>query len=111
MATERVAPKILLPGPIQPSEVEREHHMVNHLPSAPWCELCVMGRGKDDPHLRNDLREMGKQLPVIAFDFAIVVCQWRNRTEICHDSVDADLFFVKVIPFWKRRPLTTLPLD
>ena len=28
-----------------------------------------MGRGKDDPHLRSDLREKGKQLPVIAFDF------------------------------------------
>ena len=48
VATEPVTPKIL-PGPIQPSEVEREHHMVNHLPPAPWCELCVMGRGKDDP--------------------------------------------------------------
>ena len=39
VATEPVTPKIL-PGPIQPSEVEREHHMVNHLPPAPWCELC-----------------------------------------------------------------------
>ena len=47
VATEPVTPKIL-PGPIQPSEVEREHHTVKHLPPAPWCELCVMGRGKDD---------------------------------------------------------------
>ena len=46
VATEPVTPKIL-PGPIQPSEVDREHNMVNHLPPAPWCELCVMGRGKD----------------------------------------------------------------
>ena len=51
VATEPVTPKIL-PGPIQPSKVQREHHMVNHFPPAPWCELCVMGRGKDDPHLR-----------------------------------------------------------
>ena len=48
VATEPVTPKIL-PGPIQPSEVERQHHMVNHSPPAPWGELCVMGRGKDDP--------------------------------------------------------------
>ena len=41
VATEPVTPKIL-PGPIQPSEVERQHHMVNHLPPAPWCELCVI---------------------------------------------------------------------
>ena len=53
----------------QPSEVERQHHMVNHLPPAPWCELCVMEREKDDPHLRSDLREKGKQLIVKAFDF------------------------------------------
>ena len=32
-----------------------------------------MGRGKDDPHLRSDLREKGEQLPVIAFDFAFVM--------------------------------------
>ena len=36
VATEPVTPKIL-PGPIQPSEVERQHHMVNHLP--PDCGL------------------------------------------------------------------------
>ena len=42
--------------------------MVNHLPRAPWCELCVMGRGKDNPHLRSDLREKGEQIPVTAFD-------------------------------------------
>ena len=45
VATEPVTPEIL-PGPIHPSEVERQHHIVNHLPPAPWCELCVMGRGK-----------------------------------------------------------------
>ena len=71
VATEPVTPKIL-PGPIQPSEVEGQHHMVNHLPTARWCELCVMRRGKGDPHLRSDLREKGEQLSVIAFDFAFV---------------------------------------
>ena len=53
VATEPVTPKIL-PGPVQPSEVERQHHTENNLPPAPCCELCVMGRGKDDPHLRGD---------------------------------------------------------
>ena len=45
MATEPVTPMIL-PSPVQPSEVQRQQHMVNHLPPAPCCELCVMGRGK-----------------------------------------------------------------
>ena len=101
-ATEPVTPKIL-PGPIQPSEVERQHHLVNHLPPAPWCELCVMGRGKDDPHLRGDLREKGEQLPVIAFDFAFVkTTSASGETEQKYATtlvaVDADLFFVKVMP-------------
>ena len=71
VATEPMTPKIL-PGPVQPSEVERRRHMVNHLPPAPWCELCVMGRGKDDPHLRSDLREKEEELPVTAIDLGFV---------------------------------------
>ena len=38
VATEPVTPKIL-PGPTQPSEVERQYHVVNHLPPAPWFGL------------------------------------------------------------------------
>ena len=102
VATQPVTPEIL-PGPAQPSEVERQHHMVNHLPPAPWCELCVMGRGKDDPHLRSDLREQREPLPVIAFDFGFVKTtsaggetgQTYATTLV---AVDADLFFVKAIP-------------
>ena len=102
VAAEPVTPKIL-PCPLQTSEVERQHHMVNHLPPAPWCELCVMGRGKYDPRLRSDLREKGEQLPVIAFDSGFVKTtsasgeteQKYARTLV---AVDAGLFFVKVIP-------------
>ena len=103
VATQPVMPKIL-PGPAQPSEVERQRQKVNHLPPAPWCELCVMGRGKDDdPHLRSDLRKQGEQLPVIAFDFGFVKTtsaggetgQTYATTLV---AVDADSFFVKAIP-------------
>ena len=102
VATEPVTPKIL-PVPIQPSEVERQHHMANHLPPAPWCELCVMGRGKDDPHLRSNLREKGEQFPVIAFDFAFmktpsVSGETEQKYATTLVAVDADLFFVTVIP-------------
>ena len=62
-----------------------------------------MGRGKDDPHLRSDLREKGEQLPVIAFDFAFVkTTSASGETEQKYATtllaVDADLFFLKVIP-------------
>ena len=70
----------------------------------PWSnstELRVMGRGKDDPHLRSDLREKGEQLPVIAFDFAFV----KTTVEL------STRFSWRSFPFWERRPLTVLPLD
>ena len=74
-------------------------------------------RGKDDPHLRSDLREQGEQLLVIAFDFGFV-----KTTSACGETgqkyattlvaVDADLlFFLSLSSAWERRLLTTLPLD
>ena len=61
-----------------------------------------MGLGKDDPHLRSDLREQGEQLPVIAFDFAFVKTtsadgETRQKYATTLVAVDADLFFVKAI--------------
>ena len=102
VATQPATPKIL-PGPVQPSEVERQHHLVNHLPPAPLCELCVMGRGKDDPHLRSDLREKGEQLLVISFDFGFVKTtsaggETGQKYAATLIAVDANFFFVRVIP-------------
>ena len=62
-----------------------------------------MGRGKDDPHLRSDLREKGEQLSMIAFDLGFVkTTSARGETEQKHATtlvaVDADLFFVKAGP-------------
>ena len=106
VATQPVTRKILT-GPAQPSEVERQHHMVNHLPPAPWCELCVMGRGKDDPRLRSDLREQREQLPVIAFDFGFVKTtsasgETRQKYATTLVAVDADLFFLSHSDVGKR---------
>ena len=62
-----------------------------------------MGRGKDDPHLRGDLRVKAEQLPVVAFDFAFVKTtsasgetEQKNATTLV--AVNANFFFVKVIP-------------
>ena len=91
--------------------------MVNHLPPALWCELCVMGRGKDDRHLRSDLREQGEQLPVIAVDFGFVktTSAGEERGHRFFGTilvvVDADLFFVKVIPLLGKETTDYLPLN
>ena len=60
-----------------------------------------MGRGKDDPHLRSDLREKGEQLPVIAFDFGFVKTtsasgETAKKYATTLVAVD-DLFLVKAI--------------
>ena len=39
-----------IPTPIQPSDEERERHSLNHLPFAPWCEVCLRSRTRDNPH-------------------------------------------------------------
>ena len=51
-----------------------------------------MGRGKDDPHLRSDLREKG---------FVKTTSECGETEHKCATTlvaVDADLFFVKAIP-------------
>ena len=76
-----------------------------------------MGRGKDDPHLRSDLREQGEKLPVIAFDFGFVKTtsaggETGQNYATTLVAVDADLFFLsRSFQCWERRLLTTLPLD
>ena len=57
-----------------------------------------MGRGKDDPHLRSDLREKGEQLLVIAFDFGFVKTtsaggETGQKYAATLIAVDADFFF------------------
>ena len=41
-------------APDQPTEAERARHALTHLPTAPWCEHCTKGKGRDNPHRRTD---------------------------------------------------------
>ena len=61
-----------------------------------------MGRGKDGPHLRSDLRENGEQLRVIAFDFGFVKTksdsgEIEQKYATTLIAVAADLLFMKAI--------------
>ena len=63
--------------PETPSAKERKGHELTHVPSQPWCSVCVRAKGVDARHLR---RPAGKRaedhgvdhLPVIQFDCAYV---------------------------------------
>ena len=39
-----------LPTPVEPTKAEVEWHNLTHVPHAPWCSVCVRGRGRDSRH-------------------------------------------------------------
>ena len=68
--TDPVAPPISV-GRRQPNETteaERLAHNRTLIPYADWCESCVLGRGRDDPHRRQDLEE-GNPMPIDQCDY------------------------------------------
>ena len=63
--------------PETPSAKEREGHELTHVPSQPWCSVCVRATGVDARHLRRLAGERAEDqgvdhLPVIQFDYVHV---------------------------------------
>ena len=54
--------------PKLPSKAEIEEHEITHLPYRNWCRHCVVGRGKEAPHRKQEGdKEAG--MPEIHWDF------------------------------------------
>ena len=51
-----------------PSQAEQDKHNLTHTPYAPWCECCLMHRGRPDRHLRSGASRL-TGLPIISLDF------------------------------------------
>ena len=67
---EDINPTKIIRNPLNPTKAERERHNINHCPYRSWCDICVSGRGKEDPHYRNNKHKgMGEGLPVIGLDY------------------------------------------
>ena len=61
--------------PVTPSDKDREAHELTHLPTQPWCSVCVRAKGVDERHLRRPAGERAEaqgvdHMPVIQFDYA-----------------------------------------
>ena len=61
--------------PETPSDKDREAHELTHLPTQPWCSLCVRAKGIDERHLRRPAGERAEaqgvdHIPVIQVDYA-----------------------------------------
>ena len=42
--------------PRAPTQKEVDAHAATHLPHESWCEVCMMGRGRNTPHRRRSSR-------------------------------------------------------
>ena len=73
-AVEEAPEPVVAPAPCEPTAEERTAHAATHLPYAPWCAECVMGRGREDRHERQgrgDERQ-GQGIPVISCDYCFL---------------------------------------
>ena len=100
-AVDPVAPQ-LMPVPVPPSPEEVKQHRITHLPSARWCEQCVMARGQETPHAR-PAKDAEERLPVFAFDFCFIKTGGDTiptEDELATNlvAVGADTWCIKAIP-------------
>ena len=56
--------------PETPSDKDRETHELTHLPTQPWCSVCVRAKGVDERHLR---RPAGERAEVQGVDHMPVI--------------------------------------
>ncbi|CAE8700382.1 unnamed protein product, partial [Polarella glacialis] len=73
--------------PAAPTDEERQRHELTHTPAAPWCEFCIRGKSKDDPHRQRSADEQG--VPLIELDYSF----W--RTEAAEDVIQVVLMGVR----------------
>ena len=66
---EDINPTRIVRNPLNPSREERERHNINHCPYRSWCNICVEGRGKEDPHYKNNNKDVNSGIPIIALDY------------------------------------------
>eukprot|EP00971_Amphidinium_carterae_P051405 1012563-Amphidinium_carterae.6 len=52
-APEAVVPKGIDSPPAGVRKKERDAHQLTHMPHRAWCDVCVMNRGRDNPHRRH----------------------------------------------------------
>ena len=83
--------------PKPPTPEEQRAHSLTHEPYQQWCELCVMHRGRQDPHPKSSHEHSGHS--VLSFDFCY--CSRKpgeDDKQTCLVLHDRDSQLVHVIP-------------
>ena len=71
LASQQGQPEVkTLKIPEAPSQAEQDKHEVNHLPPAPWCLHCLLGKSSQAPHASDPV---AKQIvPLIQIDYSFL---------------------------------------
>ena len=62
---------IVAPDPGQPTQKEIDEHRVDHAQFRSWCEHCVKGRARGQPHKSCDSEK--NAIPIFVFDYLFVL--------------------------------------
>ena len=68
-------PQLSDPNVLPPVLEQRAHELSGHLPYAAWCRLCVMSKGRDQPHRSLDRRSEEAGLDLVEIDFTYMTTQ------------------------------------
>ena len=68
---EATAPNMLRDPP-EPTQKEREEHDATHLPSRPWCRICIEARAKEQGHMRVNEDRKNEGVPTLSIDYAFI---------------------------------------
>ena len=69
-AGERQPPPREPAVPGEPSDLVKKAHYLTHLPPAPWCAICIRGRGPVTAHQSIDWQHRAQGPPLTQIDFA-----------------------------------------
>ena len=101
---DEIPPEQKINAPVRPTRKELEEHVVSHFPFRSWCEACVRGKAKANPHRRVDHTD--ETTPVVTVDY----CFMNSRTDdVVLDEKTAPIlvvrdrwtkhFFAHVLPY------------
>ena len=83
--------------PKPPTPAVRQAHNLTHEPYQPWCDVCVMHRGRRDPHPKSSHEHAGHS--VLSFDLCFCSrMPGEDDKQTCLVLHDRDTQLVQVVP-------------
>ena len=73
---DEIPPELKMNAPVRPMRKELEEHVVSHFPFRSWCEACVRGKAKANPH-KSSGPYTDETTPVVTVDY----CFMNSRTD------------------------------